>query len=62
LFAREVMPHVRDLWSDWEDKWSPRPLAESERAMPAPVELAKRETNGRVAPGANVHGESRSAK
>src|SRR5947207_1272767 len=21
LFAREVMPSMRDLWSEWEDKW-----------------------------------------
>jgi alkanesulfonate monooxygenase SsuD/methylene tetrahydromethanopterin reductase-like flavin-dependent oxidoreductase (luciferase family) len=35
LFAREVMPHLRDMWSEWEDKWSPRPLPESERALPA---------------------------
>lgn len=34
LFAREVMPHLRDMWSEWEDKWSPRPLPESERAQP----------------------------
>ncbi len=60
LFAREVMPHVRDLWSDWDDKWSPRPLPEDERAMPAPVEFGKREVNGRQAPGAAINGESRS--
>ena len=35
LFAREVMPHLRDMWSEWEDKWSPRPLSTSERATPA---------------------------
>ena len=34
LFAREVMPHLRDMWSEWEDKWSPRPLPESARAQP----------------------------
>jgi alkanesulfonate monooxygenase SsuD/methylene tetrahydromethanopterin reductase-like flavin-dependent oxidoreductase (luciferase family) len=33
LFAREVMPHLRDMWSEWEDHWSPRPLPESERAL-----------------------------
>ncbi len=46
LFAREVMPHVRDLWSEWEDKWSPRPLPESELAMPAPVDFNRLESNG----------------
>ncbi|HEV3109672.1 MAG TPA: LLM class flavin-dependent oxidoreductase [Candidatus Binataceae bacterium] len=35
LFAREVMPHLRDMWNEWEDKWSPRPLPENERAAPA---------------------------
>jgi alkanesulfonate monooxygenase SsuD/methylene tetrahydromethanopterin reductase-like flavin-dependent oxidoreductase (luciferase family) len=35
LFAREVMPHLRGMWSEWEDKWSPRPLPESERVLPA---------------------------
>ena len=35
LFAREVMPPLRDMWSEWEDKWSPRPLPESERTAPA---------------------------
>ena len=54
------MPHVRDLWSDWEDKWSPRPLPESERAMPAPIDLGKRAVNGKSAPGAAVGAESRS--
>ena len=26
LFAREVMPHLRDVWSEYEDRWSPKPL------------------------------------
>jgi len=34
LFAHEVMPHLRDMWSEWEDKWSPRPMAQRERARP----------------------------
>jgi hypothetical protein len=46
LFAREVMPQMRDLWSEWEDHWSPRPLPESERAMPAQLNLNFRGTNG----------------
>jgi len=33
LFAREVIPHVRGLWSEYEDKWSPHPI--DERAKPA---------------------------
>src|SRR5271166_5074820 len=35
LFAREVMPHVRGLWSEYEDRWSPHPLPAAERARPA---------------------------
>ncbi len=35
LFAREVMPHVRGLWSEYEDRWSPHPLPAAERAQPA---------------------------
>ena len=29
LFAEQVMPDLRDLWSDWEDHWSPKPMAET---------------------------------
>ena len=32
LFAKEVMPHLRDIWSDWEDHWWPKPMAV--RAVP----------------------------
>ena len=32
LFAKEVMPHLRDMWSGWEDHWWPKPMAV--RAVP----------------------------
>ena len=32
LFAEKVMPKVKDLFSGWEDKWWPRPLARGQRA------------------------------
>jgi alkanesulfonate monooxygenase SsuD/methylene tetrahydromethanopterin reductase-like flavin-dependent oxidoreductase (luciferase family) len=32
LFAQEVMPSLRDLWSEWRDYWWPKPMAE--RAVP----------------------------
>jgi alkanesulfonate monooxygenase SsuD/methylene tetrahydromethanopterin reductase-like flavin-dependent oxidoreductase (luciferase family) len=32
MFAEKVMPHVKDLFSDWEDKWWPKPLAKGQRA------------------------------
>ena len=33
LFAEQVIPRVRHLWEDYEDRWSPRPLA-AERVSP----------------------------
>ena len=35
-FARDVMPHLRDLWSDYEDHWYPQPLAQRAVAAPLP--------------------------
>jgi alkanesulfonate monooxygenase SsuD/methylene tetrahydromethanopterin reductase-like flavin-dependent oxidoreductase (luciferase family) len=35
LFAREVMPHLKGMWSEYEDHWFPTPLAR--RARPAPI-------------------------
>ena len=32
LFAEKVMPRVKDLFGDWEDKWWPKPMAKSQRA------------------------------
>ena len=32
LFAEQVMPKVKDLFSEWEDKWWPQPMAQSARA------------------------------
>lgn len=26
LFAKEVLPHLKGLWPEWEDKWYPQPL------------------------------------
>ena len=28
LFAREVLPHVRDMWSEYDDHWWPKPIDE----------------------------------
>ena len=39
LYAREVMPHLRGLWSDWVDHWYPKPPHEPERPS-EPVRLA----------------------
>jgi hypothetical protein len=32
MFAEKVMPHVKDLFSGWEDKWWPKPMASGQRA------------------------------
>ena len=43
LFATQVMPHLRPIWSEWEDHWSPKPLPAEQRAIPgAQAEAARR--------------------
>ena len=38
LFAKRVMPQLRDLWDDeWENPWWPRPLPAAERSLPREV-------------------------
>jgi alkanesulfonate monooxygenase SsuD/methylene tetrahydromethanopterin reductase-like flavin-dependent oxidoreductase (luciferase family) len=37
LFAEKVMPQLKDVFSDWEDRWWPQGLSREERAEPAPV-------------------------
>ena len=37
LFAREVMPHMRGMWPEFEDRWSPKRLPQSELAVAAPI-------------------------
>ncbi len=32
LFAREVLPHVKDMWSEYENRWWPKPLEQRELA------------------------------
>src|SRR5437588_781132 len=38
LFAEQVLPKLRGLFSEWEDKWWPAPMAAAERADPAPFQ------------------------
>ena len=40
LFAREVMPHVRHLFSEYEDEWWIKPLPEQDRIAPQPLAMA----------------------
>ena len=35
LFAKEIMPHMKQMWGDYEDRWWPEPAAQ--RATPAPL-------------------------
>jgi len=32
LFADKVLPRFKPLFSEWEDRWWPKPLAEASRA------------------------------
>jgi hypothetical protein len=48
LFATEVMPYMRDLWKDFEDKWSPKRMPQDDIAMPAAVHFQKTEVNGKA--------------
>jgi alkanesulfonate monooxygenase SsuD/methylene tetrahydromethanopterin reductase-like flavin-dependent oxidoreductase (luciferase family) len=36
LFAEQVMPKLQPLFSEWQDKWWPQPMASAERAEVAP--------------------------
>jgi alkanesulfonate monooxygenase SsuD/methylene tetrahydromethanopterin reductase-like flavin-dependent oxidoreductase (luciferase family) len=59
LFAREVMPHLRGMWTGFEDKWSPKRLPANEIAMPAPISLEPPMTNGKThRPGSAQAGSS----
>ena len=40
LFANRVLPELKGLFSEWEDRWWPRPMAQVERAEPAPFAAA----------------------
>jgi len=35
LYAKEVMPYMKNIWSEWEDHWSPKPLDLKQRAKAA---------------------------
>ena len=37
LFAERVMPQMRDLFADWEDRWWPQPMPTAARASVAPL-------------------------
>ena len=62
LFATEVMPYMRDLWTDFEDKWSPKRMPQDDIAMPAAVHFQKTEVNGKARAAAPGAAEVRGAK
>ncbi len=37
LFAEEVMPKLQPLWSEYEDRWSPNPIANALMSDPRPI-------------------------
>ena len=40
LFADRVMPRLKGLFGEWEDRWWPQPMARPERAQVAPFQAA----------------------
>jgi len=34
LFAEKVMPKLKPLFGEWENRWWPQPMGRSERATP----------------------------
>jgi len=62
LLAREVIPYLREMWSDWEDRWSPHPLSETERAEPAAVDFTRVEIERDGASSPNPVADRRAAK
>jgi hypothetical protein len=40
LFAEKVLPQLRGVFSEWEDKWWPAPMEAAERAAPAPFQAS----------------------
>jgi len=49
LFATDVMPHLRPIWSEYEDHWSARPLPAKERVQPGQFTESARRTAERPA-------------
>ena len=37
LYAEQVAPQLADIWSEWENRWWPRPMALDARAIPDPI-------------------------
>ena len=35
MIAKEVLPHLRPMWSEWEDRWYPKGLSQEDLRTPA---------------------------
>ena len=51
LCANEVLPHLRPIWKEWEDRWWPKALPAAQRAEPGSRNAAARERVERPAAG-----------
>ena len=40
LFADRVLPELKSLFSDWEDRWWPQPMPRPERAEVAALQAS----------------------
>ena len=40
LFAEQVMPHVRDMWDEYEDRWWPKPIEDRAPVASLPADGA----------------------
>jgi hypothetical protein len=49
LFATQVAPHLRPLWSEYEDRWWPKSLPAAERSTPGTHNEAARRQAERAA-------------
>jgi hypothetical protein len=38
LFARQVLPQLASLFSEWEDRWWPQPIERDRRALLYPYQ------------------------
>jgi hypothetical protein len=46
MFAEKVLPKLRHVHSEWEDRWWPEPMEQKERAAPSefvPAQVAAAE-------------------
>ena len=55
LFGREVLPGLRDIWSEYEDHWYPKMIPMADRARPAPLPASANGTADQATNGANGH-------